>query len=162
MPVGADIGREDVLPRRRWLMAACWGFLAFAMLQSAPWKDWGLPDLRPLAMAPPDKSTLAPLRLVDVAALFYLLLSSRWVAALARTRALWWMEVCGKHSLQVFSLGCLLALIARLGERSFGSGLAMQIVVNGVGLGAMVALACWLEGQRHRLKLREIRSSAAP
>jgi hypothetical protein len=155
-------GREDVLPRRGWLMAACWGFLAFALVESAPWKDWGLPDLRLLAMAPPDKSTLAPLRLVDVAALFYLLLSSRGIAALARTRALWWLEVCGKHSLQVFSLGCLLALIARLGERTFGSGVVMQIMVNVVGLGAMVALASWLEGQRHGGRLREIRSSAAP
>jgi hypothetical protein len=152
LAIGMSKG-DPILPRYSWLMAVCAAFLAFAFLQSTPWRDWGLPDLKLLPLEAPDKSTLAPLRLVDVACLFYLVLSSRRIAAFARSRATWWLEVCGKHSLQVFSLGCLLALLSRLAMRTFGTDWPMQVAVNVLGMGLMIVLASLLEQQRSRQKL---------
>lgn len=133
------------LPRRTWLVAACWIYLGWALLQAAPWTVLGLPDLGPLRIATPDKTALAPVRLLDVLALAYLVLSSRRLSVLVRHPVCAAIEACGRHSLEVFSLGTLLSLAGQLAMQTFGTGLAMQIWVNLLGLGAMLALALVLE-----------------
>jgi hypothetical protein len=133
------------LPRRVWLAVPCWLYLFWAFLQQMPWGNWGLPDLRPLNLPTPDKTNLSPLSLLDVLALSYLVLSSPRLIAVVRRPAFAALEACGKHSLEVFSLGTLLSLIGQLAMDTFGIGLFMQVAVNLGGLAAMVGLAFALE-----------------
>ncbi|MEA2788419.1 MAG: hypothetical protein QOG73_825 [Acetobacteraceae bacterium] len=129
-------------PKLRYLAVA---FLAFACLESIPWQAWRLPDLQLLGMAVPDKSRLAPLRILDILSLMYLLLSSPRVARLARSAWLRPLEACGKHSLEVFSTGCLLALFGRLALDIDGQSTSVEFAVNLVGIGAMGLVGSWLE-----------------
>jgi hypothetical protein len=138
------------LPRWPWLVALCWLFLGLSFLQVFPWTDWGLPNLAPLTMEPPDKTHLAPLRLLHALALVYVALSWRGWTGTGGSFVQSWIEACGKHSLEVFSLGTLLALVARLAFRTFDDGWPMQVVINVVGLGAMVGLGLWRERGRKR------------
>jgi hypothetical protein len=100
-------------------------------------------------MPTPDKTHLDALRLLDMLALTYLLLSSARLRTLAASRPLRLLEACGRHSLEVFATGCILALFGRLLFRTFGSELGMQIAVNAVGLTTMCLVGLWLERQRH-------------
>ncbi|TXM95920.1 OpgC domain-containing protein [Methylobacterium sp. WL103] len=147
-------GGDGLLPRRAWLRAACWLMLAVSLLQAAPWSAWNLPDLSLVAMAPPDKGHVAPLRLLHILAVIYLLFGSPRVYALTSSPRLRWLELCGRHSLEVFALGCLAALIGRISYRTFGPTWPLQVGVNVAGLAAMIALAWFLD--------RRARLSAAP
>jgi hypothetical protein len=143
------------LPRRRWLVALCAAYLGFAFLQTMPWQDWNLPAAytptwRPLDMAAPDKSRLSPLRLLDILALFYLLFSGPLPLRLARHRLARALEACGKHSLAIFALGCLLALFGRLAFRTWGRDWPLLIAVNLIGLATMALVAMWLDRPRER------------
>ena len=140
-----------LLPRRRWLAALCWLYLAASLLQAAPWSAWGLPDLSLFAMAPPDKAHVAPLRLLHVLALIYLLFGSAWLYQLATHPRLRPLELCGRHSLEVFALGCLAALIGRISYRTFAPTPGLQLVVNLAGLAAMIGLA-WFLDRRNRVR----------
>lgn len=133
------------LPRNRWLTALSVGYLGFAFLQTAPWADWHLPSLRLFAMAAPDKSSLSPLRLLDILALFQLIFSSERLRELARHRFARAIEACGKHSLEIFALGCLLALFGRLVFRTWGRDWELVTVVNLTGLLTMCAVALRME-----------------
>lgn len=137
--------RDGFLPRRRWLTAACWLYLAFALLQAAPWGEWGLPDPSPFAMAQPDKGHVAPLRLVHILALTYLTFGSPAVFRAALHRGLRPVEACGRHSLEVFAAGCLAALLGRILYRTFGAVAPLQVAVNLAGLLAMLGLAYLLD-----------------
>jgi hypothetical protein len=50
------------------------------------WSDWYLPNPRPIALASPEQTNLAPLRLVDILALAYLLLGSPTIRTIASAR----------------------------------------------------------------------------
>lgn len=143
---GADFPRLDILA------GCCVLYLAFSALQAFPWAQWGLPDLRPFGtMIMPEKSWLSPLRLLDVMAIFYLVQSSaaarKW-AAESRTGQL--LARVGRHSLEIFVVGTVLDLYARLLFSTFGDGWLLQIVVNVAGLSILFALAAWLDGYRKR------------
>jgi hypothetical protein len=138
-------GERELLPQWPALRLLTGGFLAFACLQSFPWHDWHLPTLSLFPMSAPDKSHEAPLRLLDISALMYLLLSSPLVARLCRSALLRPIEACGRHSLEVFSLSCILALFGRLAFRTHGSGFPNQVLVNGLGFLLMALLALLLE-----------------
>jgi hypothetical protein len=99
-------------------------------------------------MSSPDKTRLGVLRLLDMLALAYPVLSSARLRAFAGHRWLQPLEACGRHSLEVFAVGCILALFGRLLFRTGGAGLEMQIAVNAVGLATMGMVALWLEGRR--------------
>ena len=151
------------LPRWRWLAVLCWAYLAFAFMQGASWHDWSMPDLRPIDMAFPDKSRLNPFRLLDVTALFYLLLSSPRVRAVAASPWLRPLDLCGRHSLEVFSLSCVIALFARLFFRTYGVGVATEVLVNVGGLGSMYLTALWLEqGKRAAQRISASRAARSP
>ncbi|HUN50621.1 MAG TPA: OpgC domain-containing protein [Candidatus Sulfotelmatobacter sp.] len=138
--------RGGGLPRLPSLAGASWAYLAFAFLAAAPWAAWGLWDVHPIPMAAPDKTDLSLFRLLDILALVYLALTSRRFALLARSRWLSGIVACGQHSLEVFSLGTLLSLVGRLLFATFGTSLLVQLVVDGLGLGALLALA-WVLGK---------------
>jgi hypothetical protein len=138
------------LPATPSLRVAAWAYLAFALIVMAPWQAWGWFDVRPLPLGLPDKTTLAPLRLLNVTALAFLVFSSARLRALAERPALRFLLVCGRHSLEVFSLGTILAMLFRLIFRTFGVTLLTQLVANGIGLGLMIGLAMVLEHARHK------------
>ena len=147
---------KGALPRQNWLLWLCGAYLLFAFFEAAPWHDWSMPDLRPIGMNFPDKSRLNALRIADVLALFYVLMSSSVVRRVAGSRWLRPVDLCGRHSLEVFSASCLVALFARLLFRAYGVGVAMEVGVNVVGLGTMCAVAWWLEqGKRAAQSLAE-------
>jgi hypothetical protein len=137
------------LPRVQWLTWLCGVYLGFAFFQSAPWAEWHLPNLQPLAIPYPDKTHLGLLRLLDMLALAYLLLSSARLRALAGNRSLRLLEACGRHSLEVFAVGCVLALCGRLLFRTVDAGLELQIMVNAVGIATMCLVGLWLERRQH-------------
>ena len=145
---GAITRRGGELPLRRWAIWACSLFLAFAFLESAPWHDWHLPNLAPFAIAPPDKSRLDWLRVVDVLALFYLLMSSPRIRTLCRATWLRPLEACGRHSLEVFSIGCILALFGRLVFKTQGTGLINEVGINVLGFAVMCGVGLWMEQSR--------------
>ena len=147
------------LPRNTWLVRLCVAYLAFAFIQGAPFQDWNLPNLHPLAMAQPDKSRLNWLRIIDILCLFYITMSSQAVRSLANKAWLRPLAACGQHSLEVFSLGCVLALLGRLVFRTDGVSLATEVGVNVVGLTAMCAAALWLSHGRTVAKAQQERAS---
>ncbi len=146
--------RRQALPRSPWLVGLCWLFLGLAFMESFPWHEWNLPDLRLFPLRPPDKTNLSLLRLLHVVAVVYLVLSSPRLMTVLRGRLLApvvaCVEACGRHSLEVFSLGTLLALLGRLSFRTYGFDEPMQALVNGLGLAAMIGVALTLEHTSHR------------
>jgi hypothetical protein len=135
------------LPRHRLLVRASWAYILIALLLAAPWTAWGLSDLRLLSFAPPDKTTLSPVRLLDILALVYLALSS---AGLRRMAGGAWARpvvACGKHSLEVFAFATLIAIVFRLLFYTLGPLWPLQVAVNVVGLGAILAFGILLERQ---------------
>ena len=103
-----------------------------------------------------DKTLLAPLRLLDVLSLAYLLLSSDRLRVLAGQWFFRPLEICGRHSLEVFAVGCIAALFGRLLFRTYGAGIEAQIAINVVGIAMMCMVGLWLEKRRTS---RSIRSS---
>ena len=136
------------LPRPLWLRAAAWGYLGFALIVATPWETWGWFTLHPIVLGAPDKTVLAPLRLLNVLALAALALGSVRLRAFAQRPGAWLLVVCGRNSLEVFALGTVLAMIFRLTFRTFGVTLTTQLLANGIGLGLMVVLALALERVR--------------
>jgi hypothetical protein len=136
------------LPRPLWLRTAAWAYLGFAMLAAAPWEAWGWFNFHPIGLDIPDKTVLAPLRLLDVLALAVLALSSVRFRAWSEWPALRFLVVCGRNSLEVFALATILAMVCRLVFRTFGVTLATQLLANGIGLGLMIVLAMVLEHMR--------------
>ncbi len=103
-------------------------------------------------METPDKTQLAAVRILNILALAYLLLSSPALRTLAGRRFFRPLEACGRHSLEVFAVGCICSLFGRLLFRTYGAGLEMQIAINMVGLATMFLMGFWL--QRRRCVLR--------
>jgi len=136
------------LQRISWVAWLCIAYLSFAFLESAPWADWNLPDLRPLTLATPEKTPLAPLRLLDVLSLAYLLLSSDRLRVFAGQWFFRPLEICGRHSLEVFAVGCIAALLGRLLFRTYGAGIEAQIAINLIGIAMMCMVGLWLEKRR--------------
>jgi hypothetical protein len=145
LPAATD---KRSLQRISWVVWLCIAYLSFAFLESAPWADWNLPDLRPITLATPDKTLLAPLRLLDVLSLAYLLLSSDRLRVLAGRRIFRPLEICGRHSLEVFAVGCIAALLGRLLFRTYGAGIEVQIAINVIGIAMMLMVGLWLEKRR--------------
>ncbi|KQP28913.1 MULTISPECIES: OpgC domain-containing protein [unclassified Methylobacterium] len=146
--------RDGLLPRHSLLTAAAWIYLLCALLQAFPWGDWGLPDLRPLAMSPPDKSRVAPLRLLHILVLTSLVFASPAVMRLSGLRWLRPFDACGRNSLEIFAAGCMAALIGRILYRTFEPVWPLQIAVNLGGLALMLGLGLALDARARRRTLR--------
>lgn len=150
------------LPWLPWLAWLCAAFLIFSLIETVPWTDWGMPDLRPIALPGPDKTNLAPLRLIDILALAYLLFSSDRVRAIAASPLLRPMDVCGRHSLEVFSIGCVAALFGRLIFRTYGPSPAAQVAVNVIGIAAMWLVAFYLDRRQAKRRREAEQARQAP
>jgi hypothetical protein len=150
------------IPRPLWLRLACYAYLGFALIAVAPWAGWGLSDAHPIPIDAPDKTVLAPVRLLNVLAIAILALGSDRFRRLANSPALRFLVVCGRNSLEVFSLGTLLAMLCRLMFRTVGITLETQLLANGLGIGLMLALAYGLEQFRRPAGPSRIRMIANP
>ncbi len=148
--VGAVILRrhEGNLPSPPLLRTAAWACLALAFVTAAPWVGWGWSEVKLIALEEPDKTVLAPVRLLNVLAMAVIALSSTRFRAWSDWPGLHFLLVCGRNSLEVFALGTVLALLCRLMFRTVGVTLATQLLANGLGLGLMIALAVALERAR--------------
>ena len=135
------------LPWRPALVAAAAGFLLVTLPHTQAWHLAGLPDPWPAALGG-DKTHLEWSRVLSVAALAYLVLSSDRMRALAGDRRLALLRLCGRHSLEVFVTGCLCALLARTLFRTFGSTAPVQVLTDAAGILAMVCAGWWAERAR--------------
>jgi len=137
---------------RRWLLRLAAGFALAAFVIRLSWTLHGLyPPIPALASGKAlwlflSKEDLGLLRFASVLALA--LLVARLVAPQARFlagRVAWPFVICGRHSLHIFCLGILLAVMGHLVlNESFGRVL-MQLAVSAVGIGIMVAVAALME-----------------
>ncbi len=141
-------------PRYPWLAGLSIGYLAFSALETFPYATHGLPDLAPIAMSPPGKTPLAPLRLLDVGAIFYLVASSQLARRFTETVPGRALAMVGRHSLEVFTLGTFMDLLAKLGFDWLGDGFLMQAAVNICGMGALFGLAAVLDRRKANAKRR--------
>jgi hypothetical protein len=140
------------IPRLEPLRAVSLAYLALVLLAAAPWTNWGF-DWRVLDLDP-DKTSLAPLRLINVLAFFYVLMCSPRFARLVRWSWLGFVDLCGRHSLEVFSVGTAFSLFGRLTFRTFGMNVETQLLVNGIGFASMILVA-WLLERPRRARARE-------
>jgi hypothetical protein len=147
-------GTRGALPwlDRRWLFRLAAGFALAAFVIRFSWTLHGLYHPIPAlgsgkALWPfLSKEDLGLLRLASVLALA--LLVARLVPPRARFlagRVAWPFVVCGRHSLHIFCLGILLAVMGHLVlNESFGR-LLMQLAVSAVGIGIMTAVAALMD-----------------
>jgi hypothetical protein len=137
---------------RHWLLRLAAGFALAAFVIRLSWTLHGLyPPIPALASGKAlwlflSKEDLGLLRFASVLALA--LLVARLVAPQARFlagRVAWPFVICGRHSLHIFCLGILLAVMGHLVlNESFGRVL-MQLAVSAVGIGIMIAVAALME-----------------
>ncbi|WP_428391135.1 OpgC family protein [Lichenicoccus sp.] len=148
------------LPRHRWIVTAAWTYLGFSAMQAFPWSDWNLPNLAPFDIAPPQKTPLSPLRLIDVLSIFYLVQSSARMSRAAASRGGQVLAVLGRHSLEVFAVGTTLDLLAQLLFVTWGNPWLLQIGINVVGLGGLLLLARWLDRRKSARRPAMVRHAA--
>ena len=145
-PGGAE--RLSVVLRSRSTVAVSAVYLVSAFLLAMTWHsalfrqlepDW----LRQLVIQHPiDKTNLHPLRLTHFLALATIvlrLLPDKWPAR--NLRLLRPVLVCGRHSLQVFCLGVLLAFAAHVVILEISSTMTVQVLASVIGIATMIALA---------------------
>lgn len=143
--------RVQSYPRNALLIPIA-AYLAFAFIVAAPWvqHSW-LPDGRLISreiVEPMSKPDLSPWRFLHVLALAY------FVAAVVPSNAAWlkrpWanaVSTCGKHSLEIFSLGTLLSFFGWIALTELGSNHLTVLAVNVVGI-AIMGMTAWQMSRR--------------
>jgi hypothetical protein len=108
----ADIGAANNgnLPASPWLRLPAWAYAIFALIVAAPWVSWGLSDTVLLTTSDPDKSVLAPYRLLNVLAIAVLTLGSTRFREFAGAKFAFCIVACGRNSLEVFAAGTALSI----------------------------------------------------
>lgn len=143
--------RVEARPRAGILVPLA-AYLVFAFIVAAPWVQIpGLPDGRLLSrdiVEPMSKQDLSAWRFLHVLALAYL------VAVLVPKNAAWlkvgWaqaVQTCGKHSLEIFSLGTLLSFLGWIALTELGSNQMTVLAVNVVGI-AIMGMTAWKMSRR--------------
>jgi hypothetical protein len=141
-------------PRRQVLLSVGL-YLLFAFIVAAPWIQFAwLPDGRILPQSlvmPMSKHDLSAWRFVHVLALAY------FVAVLVPQNSAWlkqsWanaVSTCGKHSLEIFSLGTLLSFLGWIALTELGSNLMTVLAVNVVGI-AIMGMTAWQMSRRAQI-----------
>lgn len=150
----AHFYRKGEIKYSRPVMWAAIGYVTFAFLIIAPWTQ--IPGLENARVLPPDllgnvdKTYLSPWRLLNVVALGYLAMILLSPQSPLLTRA--WatgIERCGRHSLEIFCLGTILSFAGWIVTVEAGNGVALQILVNAIGIGILLG-AAWALAMRDR------------
>jgi len=147
-------------------VAGAIAFVGFAFVMAAPWRgaDIGLAFFNTnLYLWPADKTMLAPLRLVNVLALLYMVAyfvspQARWL----KTRFAAPFLSCGRHSLPVFGVGVLLSSIGYLAVDKTGGALSVHAAVNVLGVLALFILGGVLDWRRTARVAARVEPQAAP
>jgi hypothetical protein len=159
------LARRAPLNPRPEILIPVGAYLLFAFVVAAPWVAIpGLPDGRILSreiVEPMSKHDLSAWRLLHVLALAY------FVAAMVPAQASWlkrpWakvVETCGKHSLEIFSLGTLLSFFGWIALTELGSSQMMMLAVNVGGI-AIMSVTAW-QMSRRKLSSRVPQPAGAP
>lgn len=147
--LGSAAQRGLAAPRLRWLDAAALAFLALAFLaKTASGNPTGLAILNDWfdsVQLGSDKTNLAWSRLLHVLALAWL--AMRWLpagAGLLRHAAGRTLAVVGRHSLDVFCVGTVLAIAGQIVMAETGFALGPQLLVCLTGITLLVGLGMFL------------------
>ncbi|MCC7250245.1 OpgC domain-containing protein [Hyphomicrobium sp.] len=151
------VRRMHMPPPQVWVLVLAAAYLIFAFIVAAPWVQYSwLPDGRLLSrelVEPMSKHDLSMWRFLHVLALAYV------VAALVPKNAAWlkqsWacvIQTCGKHSLEVFSLGTLLSFFGWIALRELGSNQMMMLAVNVAGI-AIMSVTAWQMSRRKQIRV---------
>ncbi len=134
---------------RRWLAVAL-AFLAFGLVSAAPWNLTGLVSYYPpFSLWPADKTFLAPLRLINVLALFYVFaFFVRPQAPMLRVRLAAPLLWAGRHSLPVYGLGVVLSCAGYVAVTESNGAPLVHAAVNLFGIMILLGLATLLERNR--------------
>ena len=157
VPSGREPLRRRLPWNRRWLGVAL-AFLAFGVVAAAPWNLTGLVSYYPpFYLWPADKTFLAPLRLINVVALFYVFaFFVRPQAPLLRARLAAPLLWAGRHSLPVYAVGVVLSCAGYVAVTESDGAPLVHAAVNLLGIVILLLLATLLE--RNRM----MRSQLAP
>jgi hypothetical protein len=154
--IGASAGHARVtgrwpFPHGTWLSQVAVVLAAALIVINVSWAIHWVYDpfpallVRPLYDFTTDKTDLAPLRLLNFLALALATVHFvRPESAFLRWRVVQPIILCGQHSLYIFCLGILLAVLGHFVLSEFYGTLPMQIVVNLAGFGLMVGIAALL------------------
>lgn len=173
--IGATAGFSRVtgvwsFPTGKWFHVVALAIAGFCAVVSIDWTLHWLYDPFPLVLAKQlwahtlDKTNLAPLRLVNFLAIATTVVI--FVKPDSRFLHMTWARpviVCGQHSLYVFCLGIVLAVLGHFILSEFYDGVIMQTTVNIIGFSAMIGLAYLLEW--YKLAIRQVpgtHAAAAP
>jgi hypothetical protein len=134
------------LPRSRVLTALALAYLVFAFtfVRTPLWGQEGWLGL-PHVIAGFDKATLPLPRLLDILALAWLLVSVPAISNLAKVGPGNPLAILGKHSLPVFILGTVLAMLAQVVKALHHTSLLDDAGLIATGIAAQFALAYGLE-----------------
>jgi hypothetical protein len=137
-----------VLPAWRWLEPLAVAMAAIGVIVQVSWTLHDLFSLPALVTVPlwaDDKTTLPPLRILNMLALAYLV--ARLVpqnAGFIRSAPGWLLVLCGQNSLYIFCLTILLSVLANIVFTLIGNALIIQVVVNMIGFLLMLGLGTLL------------------
>jgi hypothetical protein len=154
-----------------WLAKLALGFTVLLTIIHVSWVIHGsyeeFPALFSRQLAPfvDDKANLAPLRLLS-----FLALAVTAASVIGRDNRLLHTSFarsiirCGQHSLQVFCLGILLAVLGQILLTAVRDDIAMQLAISIGGIAAMIALAsllAWYKADHARPAEKASTSSSA-
>ena len=137
---------------RRWVLGVAAGLALASLVVRLSWTLHNLYNPIPalgntkflwLFMSKGDLGLLRFLNVLVVAMLVRRLISPR--APFLAGRAAWPFMACGRHSLHIFCLGTLLAVLGHLALSEFFGGLLMQLAVSALGVAIMVAVAAFMD-----------------
>jgi hypothetical protein len=133
----------------RWLWMAL-AFIAFGFVAAAPWNLTGMVSFYPpFYLWPADKTFLAPLRLLNVLAFFYVFaFFVRPQAPLLRARLAAPLLWAGRHSLPVYAVSVVLSSAGYVAVVEGDGAPIVHVAVNFVGIAILLALATILERYR--------------
>ncbi|WP_162261820.1 OpgC domain-containing protein [Bosea sp. Root381] len=136
-------------PRLLWLDALAFAFIAFGVIAKTstgnPFGVWFLSDWLDLVQLGSDKTNLAWSRVFHVVALAWLAI--RWLpagAGLLSHAAGRTLAVVGRHSLDVFCAGTVLAIIGQIVMAETGFALVPQLLVCLTGVTLLIGLGMFL------------------
>jgi hypothetical protein len=126
-PLALAIFAASVVIRVSWTLHGFWEAVP-PLLQKELW--------------PADKNNLSPIRLVPFCA-FVVLVATHVRGDAAFLRSAWARPLvrCGQQSLEIFCLGILLSALGHFALSEYGYGIGSQLVVNALGIAAMVLTA---------------------
>jgi hypothetical protein len=137
---------------RRWVVGLAAGLAVASLVVRFSWALHNLYNPIPalgntkflwLFMSKGDLGLLRFLNVLVVAVLVRYLISPQ--AAFLNGRAAWPFVACGRHSLHIFCLGILLAVLGHLVLSEFFGGLLMQLAVSALGVAIMIAVAAFMD-----------------